>query len=205
MSTRSLSHHDGRPILEFCRSMMPFTSSLPSRLPVYLWWQIASWRYYCLGCVVCDDFDNWQRFPWQVDVDAFVERHKISLMNEAIASIKNLVDQWISIGTVPEAPWPRMRALEFQEVLQLRSQALQRIQNSSCTLCSDFDHHVRIYVLVHLIFYILTWLPVHAIPCRENITSQYREPQTGHLGSKFGTHPRLWAAYRSAQRTEIHW
>lgn len=77
-------------------------------------------------------------------------------MNEAIASLKDLIDKWISMGTVPEAPWPRMRALEFQEVLQSRSQALQRIQSSSCTLCSDFDHHVRIYALCHLSFYILT-------------------------------------------------
>ena len=83
----------------------------------------------------------------QVDVDNIVERHLITPMREAVKSLNVMVQEWHTAGAVPEVDWSRIRSLDFQEVLKSRNESAGRLQNYACTLCSDFDHHVRSYSL----------------------------------------------------------
>lgn len=81
----------------------------------------------------------------QVQVNDIVDRHLISRMKDAIASLQSVVEEWSSAGFIPEADWSRMRALEFQEVLRSRNLLVKQIQNNRCVLCPDFDHHVPLF------------------------------------------------------------
>lgn len=67
-------------------------------------------------------------------------------MTDAILTLGDAVKEWISAGVVPEVDWMRMRAFEFQELVQARDRLLSRVQNTACVLCADFDHHVSLLV-----------------------------------------------------------
>ena len=71
-----------------------------------------------------------------------VERHLIIPMREAIKSLAEIVEEWVSAGSVPEVEWVRMRSLEFQETLRARNELMKRLGKYKCTLCGDFEHHV---------------------------------------------------------------
>jgi antiviral helicase SKI2 len=79
---------------------------------------------------------------YQVEVDAIVERHVISPMREALKSLAEIVEEWVSVGAVPEVEWVRMRSLNFQEVLRTRSELARGLDKHACTLCEKFEHHV---------------------------------------------------------------
>ena len=66
-------------------------------------------------------------------------------MREAVKSLDAMVQEWHASGAVPEVDWSRMRTLDFQEVLKSRNESARRLQDHTCTLCSDFDHHVRLH------------------------------------------------------------
>jgi antiviral helicase SKI2 len=78
----------------------------------------------------------------QVEVDAIVDRHLINPMREVIKSLAEIVEEWISAGTIPEVEWIRMRSLDFQEVLRARNELARQLDKYTCTLCGDFEHHV---------------------------------------------------------------
>ncbi|KAG6842413.1 hypothetical protein C0991_007543 [Blastosporella zonata] len=82
----------------------------------------------------------------KVEVDSIVERHLISRMKDGIAALQALVDEWQLSGEIPENEWDRMRAMDFQELLQSRSSITQRLSKRSCTLCGDFTDH---YAVIH--------------------------------------------------------
>jgi antiviral helicase SKI2 len=63
-------------------------------------------------------------------------------MHEAVMSLAEIVEEWISAGAVPEVEWVRMRSLDFQEILRARNELVRRLDTYSCTLCGDFEHHV---------------------------------------------------------------
>jgi antiviral helicase SKI2 len=65
-------------------------------------------------------------------------------MREVIKSLAEIAQEWVSVGTVPEVEWVRMRSLDFQEVLRARNELAKRLDRYSCTLCGDFEHHVGI-------------------------------------------------------------
>lgn len=80
----------------------------------------------------------------KVDVAGIVDTHLISHMRNGIAALQALIDEWIPNGTIPEVDWERLRAFEFQENLRLRDSAIQSLQATTCTLCPQFQEHVRI-------------------------------------------------------------
>ncbi|KAG5639554.1 hypothetical protein H0H81_012225 [Sphagnurus paluster] len=82
----------------------------------------------------------------KVEVDSIVERHLISRMREAIAALQIQVDEWKISGQIPENEWQRMRALDFQELLQTRNETIVQLKNRSCTFCNDFEDH---YAIIH--------------------------------------------------------
>ncbi|KAG5731038.1 hypothetical protein E4T56_gene15574 [Termitomyces sp. T112] len=82
----------------------------------------------------------------KVEVDSIVERHLISRMKDGVAALQTLVDEWLSSGVIPENEWERMRALDFQDLLQTRNSITRRLSRRSCMLCSDFTDH---YMVVH--------------------------------------------------------
>lgn len=79
---------------------------------------------------------------YQVDVDAIAERHIIKRLDEAVNSLAEIVKEWVSAGTVSEVEWIRMRSLDFQEAFRARNELVQRLDQYSCTLCGNFEHHV---------------------------------------------------------------
>ncbi|KDQ63053.1 hypothetical protein JAAARDRAFT_29053 [Jaapia argillacea MUCL 33604] len=82
----------------------------------------------------------------KVDVDAIVERHKITPMKEAAEWLKAVVAEWCTAETIPETDWSKMRALEFQDILRSRDGLEKRLSNKSCILCGDFNDH---YGIIH--------------------------------------------------------
>ncbi|KAG6873825.1 hypothetical protein C0995_010437 [Termitomyces sp. Mi166 len=82
----------------------------------------------------------------KVEVDSIVERHLISHMKGGIAALQTLVDEWQSPGRMSENEWEKMRALDFQDLLQTRNSIIQRLSKRSCTICGDFMDH---YMVTH--------------------------------------------------------
>lgn len=71
-------------------------------------------------------------------------------MREAIELLDQAARSWSSSETrdIPEVDWSRMRSLNFQEVLQSRSEMEKLMQNRACTLCADFDTHVSLSLVI---------------------------------------------------------
>lgn len=68
-------------------------------------------------------------------------------MNNAIAQLGDLTSEWVKNSHVPEVGWARMRALEFQELLNRRNTLVQRLEGSACALCKEFEPHVCLSAL----------------------------------------------------------
>ncbi|KAJ3797700.1 antiviral helicase [Lentinula aff. detonsa] len=82
----------------------------------------------------------------KIDVGAIADRHLISRMRETIIALQRIAEEWCSTGIIPEIDWNRMRAMEFQEILQSRNSLLTRLETKSCLSCNDFEAH---YSIVH--------------------------------------------------------
>jgi antiviral helicase SKI2 len=63
-------------------------------------------------------------------------------MNDAIAQLGDLANEWAKNNHVPEVDWARVRSLEFQELLNKRNTLFRRLESSACVLCEEFDQHV---------------------------------------------------------------
>lgn len=70
-------------------------------------------------------------------------------MNEAVHSLRGILDQWCSLGNIPEVDWRKMRSLEFQETLRTRDTLVKQLDSAGCTLCGDFDDHVSMVKVYH--------------------------------------------------------
>lgn len=86
----------------------------------------------------------------KVDIDMIIEKQRISFMNEAIALLRGVLDEWTQRearidenGEIPEVDWGRMRQLEFQEALRTREAIAKRLGGKECVLCERFEEHVR--------------------------------------------------------------
>jgi antiviral helicase SKI2 len=63
-------------------------------------------------------------------------------MNDAIAQLGGLANEWAKNDHVPEVDWARVRSFGFQELLNRRNTLVKRLEGSTCVLCKEFDQHV---------------------------------------------------------------
>jgi len=70
-------------------------------------------------------------------------------MNDAIAQLGDLTNEWAKNDHVPEMDWARVRSFEFQELLNRRNTLVKRLEGSACVLCKEFDQHVCPSVLLN--------------------------------------------------------
>ena len=71
-----------------------------------------------------------------------MEGHFKSYMNDTIAQLGVLTNEWANNNHVPEVDWPRIRLFDFQEQLNKRNTRLRRLEGSACVLCKEFETHV---------------------------------------------------------------
>ncbi|KAG7099859.1 hypothetical protein E1B28_001664 [Marasmius oreades] len=77
----------------------------------------------------------------QVDMNAVVERRRISSLNQTVSRLLDVLSDWKSIGFIPEVAWGKMRMLEFQETLIGRDSLVGRLEGKVCVLCEHFNEH----------------------------------------------------------------
>ncbi|KAF8910025.1 ATP-dependent RNA helicase [Gymnopilus junonius] len=82
----------------------------------------------------------------KIEVNDIMDRYLISRMNEGIASLKSVVEDWSRTKNISEVDWSRLRALEFQETLRTRNYLIKSLEVNHCTSCIDYADHYR---LVH--------------------------------------------------------
>lgn len=63
-------------------------------------------------------------------------------MNDTIAQLGVLANEWANNNHVPEVDWTRIRSFDFQERLNRRNTRLKRLEGSACVLCNEFEPHV---------------------------------------------------------------
>ena len=63
-------------------------------------------------------------------------------MSSAADSLAAVADAFIAAGTVPEADWTKMRALEFQDALKARGVLLRRQRKRTTPASEDFKSNV---------------------------------------------------------------
>jgi antiviral helicase SKI2 len=119
----------------------------------------------------------------KIDVSSIVNRHLISSMNEALNSLSPLISESISLGSIPEVEWSKMRSLDFQETLRSRDALVQGLSRVACTMCAEFDNHVGTFPS-HAPTATLRILLVLDPPRRQGAPRQYRELETRYIGSK---------------------
>src|SRR6266436_345027 len=112
-----------------------------------------------------------------------MEEHLKSRMNDTIAQVGVLVNEWDNNSQVPEVDWTRIRSFEFQDRLNRRNTRIKRLEGSACVLCKEFEAHV-----CHTSVYNLSGLYISTLV--QNLTyracpaKQHRGSQTGDFGSK---------------------
>ncbi|KAG8788155.1 hypothetical protein FRC15_005856 [Serendipita sp. 397] len=79
----------------------------------------------------------------RVDLDAILDRQKISVMNELVEQLYEIAAEWNQGPTsqVPEIDWSKIRQFDFQEGLKSISALEQRLEGKGCLLCEQFDDH----------------------------------------------------------------
>lgn len=70
-------------------------------------------------------------------------------MNDAVAQLGVLANEWANNDHVPEVDWARVRSLEFQELLNRRNRLFRSLGGLTCTLCGEFESHVCPFTLVN--------------------------------------------------------
>ena|SRR6267154_3221432 len=112
-----------------------------------------------------------------------MEGHLMSRMNDTIAQLGVLANEWANINHVPEVDWTRIRSLEFQDRLTRRNTRLKRLEGPACVLCKEFEPHV---CLPHSSIYqrYISLRLVQNLTYRACPTRQYCGSQTGDFGSK---------------------
>jgi antiviral helicase SKI2 len=71
-------------------------------------------------------------------------------MNDAIAQLGDLANEWTKNNHVPEVDWARVRSLEFQDLLNRKNTLAKRLEGSACVLCKEFDQHVCCSTLLNV-------------------------------------------------------
>lgn len=71
-----------------------------------------------------------------------MEGHLKSRMNDTIAQLGDLANEWANNDHVPEVDWSRIRSFDFQDRLNRRNTRLNRLEGSACVLCKEFEPHV---------------------------------------------------------------
>ncbi|KAI0673626.1 antiviral helicase [Trametes maxima] len=82
----------------------------------------------------------------KAEADYIVDAHRKSHMNAAIGALKDVLNGWLKLDSIPEVDWSRLRALEFQELLRARNELVPRMNSFACTACPNFEQH---YAYVH--------------------------------------------------------
>ena len=80
----------------------------------------------------------------QIDANEILNRHLISRMNEGVAALRPLVNEWMDVGVITEVDWNRVRALEFQELLRSRNSLAKHLGDKECLKCPELAKHVRV-------------------------------------------------------------
>jgi antiviral helicase SKI2 len=80
----------------------------------------------------------------QVEVDEILNRLLISRMNEGVAALHPLVNEWMDVGVITEVDWNRVRVLEFQDLLRSRNSLAKHLGDKECLKCPELAKHVRI-------------------------------------------------------------
>ncbi|KAK7686619.1 hypothetical protein QCA50_010219 [Cerrena zonata] len=82
----------------------------------------------------------------KADFTLIITQHRISSMNQAIASLKDVLQKWKAEGDViPEVDWTtKIKALEFQDTLRARDELVANLPKYGCTLCEDFEQHYAV-------------------------------------------------------------
>lgn len=76
-------------------------------------------------------------------MNEILDRHLISRMNEGIAALRPLVNEWVDVGVITEVVWNRVRVLEFQDLLRSRNSLAKHIRDKECLKCPEIAKHVR--------------------------------------------------------------
>ena len=71
-----------------------------------------------------------------------MEDHLKSLMNDTIAQLGVLANEWANNDHVSEVDWLRIRSFDFQVRLNRRNTRLERLEGSACVFCKEFGPHV---------------------------------------------------------------
>lgn len=66
----------------------------------------------------------------------------MSRMNDTIAQLGVLANEWTNNSHVMEVDWTRIRSFDFQDRLNRRNTRLKRLEGSACVLCNEFEPHV---------------------------------------------------------------
>ncbi|KAI0304630.1 antiviral helicase [Russula brevipes] len=64
-------------------------------------------------------------------------------MNDVVAQLGALANEWANNNHIPEVDWARMRLLEFQDLLSRRNTLVKRVEGSACVLCEEFEPHYQ--------------------------------------------------------------
>jgi antiviral helicase SKI2 len=80
----------------------------------------------------------------QIEVNEILNRHLISRMNEGVAALRSLVNEWIDVGVITEIGWNHVRVLEFQDLLRSRKSLAKHLGDKECLKCPELVEHVRI-------------------------------------------------------------
>ncbi|CAA7264771.1 unnamed protein product [Cyclocybe aegerita] len=80
----------------------------------------------------------------KIQVNDIVDRHLISRMREAIASLESIAGEFSSTGSILEVDWSHIRSFEFQEILKSRNSLIKRINNKQCIICPDYSDHFQV-------------------------------------------------------------
>ena len=106
-----------------------------------------------------------------------------SYMNDAIAQVRVLTNEWVNNNHVPEVDWTRIRSFDFQERLNRRNTRLKRLEGSACVLCKEFEPHVCPASFFDLSGHIFLYL-VQNLTYRTCPAMQHCRSQTGDFRSK---------------------
>ena len=76
-------------------------------------------------------------------MNEILKRHLISRMNEGVAALQPLINEWMDVGVITEVDWSRVRVFEFQDLLQSRNFLAKHLGNKECLKCPEIAEHVR--------------------------------------------------------------
>ena len=101
-------------------------------------------------------------------------------MREALASLGDVVREWLDLDKIPEVDWSRIRSLDFQETLRERERQQKQTTDRHCFSCDLFEEHVSFYLHKMKRYSTVIILVLHSSR-RENAVCQHKESQARSL------------------------